>query len=275
MNAREFGPILVKGAGDLASGVALRLHRAGFAVVMTELPYPLTVRRMAAFAQAIFDGVTQVEGVEARRCTADEVSVVLARGVIPLVVDPAATLVKRLRPAVLVDAIMAKQNTGTRLEDAPLVVALGPGFTVGVDCHAVIETDRGHELGRVLRQGSAAPDTGLPGALPGLPPTASRVLRAPQAGYVTPHCAIGDTVAAGTLLATVGEGEAAPAPVLAPFAGVVRGLIHPSVRVEAGMKIGDLDPRARPAYCFTVSDKALAVGGGVLEVVCAYFLRGA
>jgi xanthine dehydrogenase accessory factor len=172
---------------------------------------------------------------------------------------------------VLVDGIMAKVNTGTRLDDAPLVVGIGPGFYAGQDCHAVIETDRGHDLGRVIRYGSAAPDTGLPGALPGLPPTASRVLRAPQSGHVTPFCAIGDTLDEGALVATVTCPGGDPMPVHAPFRGVVRGLVHPSVVVRAGMKIGDLDPRARREYCFTVSDKSLAIGGGVLEVVCAYF----
>lgn len=271
MNLPTFGPVLIKGAGDLASGVALRLWRAGFPVVMTEIAQPLTVRRMVAFAQAVFDEVVTVEGVTARRCQAAALHDVLAVGELPLVIDPETHLRRTLLPPVLVDGIMAKVNTGTRLDDAPLVVGIGPGFYAGRDCHAVIETDRGHDLGRVIRHGSAAPDTGLPGALPGLPRTASRILRAPQSGYVTPCCAIGDTLEEGALIASVAPVGGDPMPVVAPFRGVLRGLVHPSVPVRAGLKIGDLDPRARREYCFTVSDKSLAIGGGVLEVVCAHF----
>jgi xanthine dehydrogenase accessory factor len=254
--------VLIKGAGDLATGVALRLHRAGFPLVMTEVAAPLAVRRTVAFAQAVYDGRWTVEGVTAQRAAAEEAPALLAAGKIPVVVDPAAACRQVLQPAVIVDAIMAKQNTGTQRDDAPQVVALGPGFVAGGDCHAVIETQRGHYLGRVLWQGAAIPNTGTPGELPGVGGKASRVLRAPVAGHVQPHKAIGDSVAEGALIATVGAAE-----IRAPFPGILRGLIHPAVHVPAGLKIGDLDPRADRAYCFTVSDKALAIGGGVIEAI--------
>lgn len=263
--------VLIKGAGDLATGTALRLHRAGFPVVMTELPQPTVVRRTVAFAQAVFDGVYAVEGVTARCVTPDEVATQLARREIPVLVDPDAASVALLRPEVVVDAILAKRNLGTRLADAPLVVALGPGFVAGAECHAVIETNRGHSLGRVIRQGSAEADTGQPGEVAGVGKLHTRVLRAPAAGHLIGLRAIGDRVDEGELIAVVraGEGEEVAA-LVAPFAGTLRGLIHPAVAVAAGMKVGDLDPRAERAYCFTTSDKALAIGGGVLEVVMGH-----
>lgn len=265
--------VLVKGAGDLASGVALRLHRSGFPVAMTELERPLAVRRMASFAQAAFDGRVSVEDVTAVRCELHDVDACLADGAIPLLVDPQADTVPLLRPAVLVDAIMAKSNTGTRIHDAPFVVALGPGFRAGADCHAVIETNRGHLLGRVLWQGSAEPDTGKPGDLPGAAANSSRVLRAPIAGHVASSFEIGDHIAAGEVIAVIHGQDGSRAPLTAPFAGILRGLIHPSVPVTAGTKIGDLDPRAQRSYCFTVSDKSLAIGGGVLEALLAAIHR--
>ena len=258
--------VIIKGGGDLATGVAVRLARAGFPLTMTELAYPLTVRRGAALAQAVFDGATTVEGVTARRCAPAAARTVMAAGEVALLVAPEAAELAALRPAVLVDAIMAKHNTGTVRADAALVIGLGPGFSAGDDCHAVVETNRGHHLGRVIWQGPAEDDTGVPGALPGLPPPAPRVLRAPLAGRVTPPLAIRAPVAAGATIATVAGPDGA-APVTAPFDGVLRGLVHPSVTVPAGLKIGDLDPRARPDYCFTVSDKSMAIGGGVLEAI--------
>jgi xanthine dehydrogenase accessory factor len=260
--------VLIKGAGDMASGVAWRLHRAGFPIVMTELPRPLAVRRAVCFAEAVFAGETTVEGVVARRVPDGAAARAgLNRGVIPILVDPEARCREELAPAILVDGIMAKVNLGTRLDDAPLVIALGPGFTAGVDCHAVIETNRGHNLGRVIWQGSAQADTKIPSEVAGY--SATRVLRAPADGYVFPHHAIGDRIAPGEIVAEV-SGQ----PVVAPFAGVLRGLIHPDVSVTAGLKIGDLDPRARVEHCFTISEKSLAVGGGVLEAVLTALHEG-
>ena len=264
--------ILIKGAGDLASGVAARLFRAGFPVVMTEIATPLAVRRAVAFAEAIYAGTTRVEEIAARRYAVDEMSALVQepdalRRAVPVVVDPAATLVTRLRPAVVVDGIMAKANTGTTLTDAPVVIALGPGFSAGQDCHAVIETNRGHDLGRVIWQGAAETDTGAPGILPGLPRMTSRVLRAPVDGHIVDAVAVGTSVQTGDVLATARGLDGRTEPLCAPFAGVLRGIIHPSVAVHAGMKVGDLDPRIQPRNCFTISDKSLAVGGGVLEAV--------
>lgn len=266
----EFPLVLIKGAGDLASGIALRLHRAGVPVAMTETERPLAVRRCVAFAEAVFSGTCQVEEVTGRRCGLDQAAGVLAAGAVPVLVDPQTHSLEYLRPFVLVDAVMAKRNTGTCMGAAPLVVALGPGFCAGVDCHAVIETNRGHNLGRVLWSGSAEPDTGTPGEVPGIGGRASRVLRAPIGGLVEAVVEIGDEVSGGEVLAVV-RPEDGTAPerveVRAPFSGVLRGIIHPSVPVAAGMKIGDVDPRAERNHCFTVSDKSLAIGGGVLEAI--------
>jgi xanthine dehydrogenase accessory factor len=269
----DFPLVVIRGAGDLASGVALRLHRAGFPIVMTEIEHPLAVRRTVSFAQAVFDGVCTVEEITGRRCSIGEAIAVTMDNEIAVVVDPAGETLHRLRPLVVVDAIMAKRNTGARRKDAALVVALGPGFTAGVDCHAVIETDRGHNLGRVIWQGSAAPDTGEPGELPGAGRRASRVLRAQAAGHVIGRYAIGERIAEGAELAVVRAAMGVEHPIIAPFAGVLRGLIHPTVTVTAGMKVGDLDPRADVAYCFTVSDKSLAIGGGVLEAILMWLAK--
>lgn len=264
---RDFPLVVIRGAGDLASGVALRLHRAGFPVIHTEIEQPLAVRRTVAFAQAVFDDVCRVEEVTGRRCEMVDAAAVVADGEVAVIVDPAGETVHHLQPPVVIDAIMAKRNTGTRRRDAPLVVALGPGFTAGVDCHAVIETNRGHNLGRVIWQGSAAPDTGEPGELPGVGRRASRVLRSPAAGHVSGRFAIGDRIDVGVELAVVEDAAGQVHRIVAPFDGVLRGLIHPRVAVHPGMKIGDLDPRADVAACFTVSDKSLAIGGAALEAI--------
>lgn len=255
--------VLIKGAGDLASGVAYRLKRSGFPVVMTELPAPLMVRRAVSFGQAVYDGETYVEGMRARRVGSPAEALRAAGGdAIPLLVDPEGAAVATLSPTVLVDAIMAKRNTGTHPDDAPLVIALGPGFHAGQDCHVVIETMRGHWLGRIISAGEAQPNSGTPGPVQGH--THSRVLRAPAAGHLEPVATIGQPLVAGDLIARVNGHE-----VRAPFDGVLRGLIHPKVQLQSGLKIGDLDPRAEPLHCFTISDKSLAVGGGVLEAILA------
>ena len=250
--------VVVKGAGDLATGVAYRLVRSGFPVVMTELAEPNVVRRTVAFAQAVFDGSTRVEGITAHRVGAAQALGVAWEGDVAVVVDPRADVVPALSPSVVVDAIMAKRNTGTYRTDAPVVIALGPGFFAGVDVHAVVETDRGHRLGRVILEGGAAPDTGIPAPVNGH--AADRVLRAPSDGVFTAVCAIGDRVAAGDVL-----GHVLGDPVVAPFDGCLRGLIHSGLIVHRGMKVGDVDPRATREHCFTISDKALSIGGGALE----------
>lgn len=254
---------LVKGAGDLATGVGLRLLRAGFAVLHTEIARPTVVRRTVAFAEAVFDGCAQVEGVQAVLVEgAAQAREALVTGLVPVAVDPEARLAGELRPSLLVDAIVAKRNLGTRRDDARAVIALGPGFTAGRDCHAVVETMRGHTLGRVIWAGEALPNTGIPGEVGGH--GAERVLRAPAGGRLEPLRDIGDHVARGEAVAQV-AGE----PVLSALDGILRGLVRSGLHVQKGMKVGDVDPRASREHCFTVSDKALAVGGGVLEAACA------
>jgi xanthine dehydrogenase accessory factor len=257
--------VVIKGAGDLASGVAYRLHRSGFPVIMTELPTPTMVRRAVSFGQAVYDGETTIEGVTARRMEDAREALALARQgeVIPVLVDPEAQAVAILKPMVLVDSIMAKRNTGTHIGDAPLVIALGPGFTVGVDCHAAIETNRGHWLARILYQGSPQPDTKTPGKVKGY--ARGRVIRAPADGHLRPVAHVGERLRKGDLIGYVNGYE-----VRAMFDGVLRGLIHPSVPVTRGLKIGDLDPRDVDQHCFTISEKSLAIGGGVLEAILAW-----
>lgn len=252
--------VVVRGGGDLASGVIARLYRAGFPVIVLELPAPLLVRRAVSFGDAVYAGAVTVEGLTARLTETDGLAAVLDAGEIPVLIDAGGASLASIRPTVIVDARMEKRNPDTRPSDAPLVIALGPGYEAGVDCHAVIETNRGHNLGRALWQGYAEADSGEPGTI-GLK-THTRVLRAPADGHVQAHAAIGDVLEAGALIATVGGVE-----LRAPFEGALRGLIHERVAVSAGMKIGDLDPRALPGHCFTISDKALAVGGGALEAV--------
>ena len=250
---------LIKGAGDLATGTAVRLHRAGFPVVMTDIAQPTAVRRTVAFSQCMYDGVTEVEGITARRAASkDEVQTILAAGEIPVLADPEARILKELRFDAVVDAILAKRNLGTSLTDAPIVLALGPGFTAGVDCHGVIETKRGHDLGRLILEGAAIPNTGVPGDVGGY--TRERIIRAPADGPFEPVSQIGQRVELGDVVARVNG-----VPVTAQLTGVVRGMLSAGIPVTEGMKAGDIDPRCEVRHCFTVSDKARAIGGGVLE----------
>lgn len=253
--------VLIKGAGDLATGVAHRLFRAGINVVLTEREKPTVVRRPVSFAQAVFDGEAEIEGVVARRVESlEEVGRSIAAGQIPLLVDPSLRCLAPLQPDVLVEATVSKRNTGVTLGSAPIVVALGPGYWAGRDVHAVVETARGHYLGRVIYRGAALPNTGVPGDTAGF--TVQRVLRAPSSGSFYPCREIGDLVNAGDTVAYVDN-----YPVKAQISGVIRGLLHRGLEVSEGMKVGDIDPRAKREYCFTISDKARAVGGGVLEAV--------
>ncbi len=255
--------VVVRGGGDLASGVIYRLQRAGFPVIVTELALPVFVRRTVSFGEAVYSTTINVEGVMARLASnLKDVRQILDAGDVPVLVDPHAECIDELQPPVVIDARMAKVNLGTAISDASLVIGLGPGFMADVDCHAVVETNRGHDLGRVIYNGMAEPDTGEPGAMEGK--THSRVLRASVSGYVRAYFAIGDRVEKGETIAAI-DGQT----IIAAFTGVLRGLIHEQVWVEPGMKVGDLDPRAIKEACFTISDKSLAVGGGVLEAVLA------
>ncbi|HXZ63234.1 MAG TPA: selenium-dependent molybdenum cofactor biosynthesis protein YqeB [Streptosporangiaceae bacterium] len=251
--------VLLRGGGDLATGAAWRLTRAGFPVVVCELEHPLTVRRRVALSSAVADGRVDVEGMVGVRATVSEAIGLARQGLVPVVVSPG---LPDLPAQVVVDARMAKRTLDTTIDDAPLVVALGPGHTAGVDAHAVVETMRGPRLGRVLWSGSAAPDTGTPGEVSGH--GAERVLRAPAEGAAHWQACIGDLVEAGAVLGTVGGRE-----VRSPFAGVVRGLVADGTIVPGGLKVGDVDPRA-DTDCQEISDKALAVGGGVLEAVLTW-----
>ncbi|MBI4284776.1 MAG: EF2563 family selenium-dependent molybdenum hydroxylase system protein [Chloroflexi bacterium] len=259
--------VLIKGAGDLGSGVVHRLFRAGFKLCLTETARPQAVRRGVSFCEAVYEGEKKVEGVVARLATTPtEISRTWADGKIPLLVDPQAAVKDFLRPDVLVDAIIAKRNLGTAITDAPLVIGLGPGFRAGVDVHAVIETNRGHNLGRVIWQGEAEPNTGIPGEIDGV--TTERVLRAPTAGQLITRKDIGDYVQAGETVALVNG-----SPVIAQITGILRGLLRSETPVHQGMKLGDIDARAKREHCFTISDKARAIGGGVLEAILGHYSK--
>lgn len=256
--------ILVRGGGDLASGVITRLHRAGWQILVTELPQPMAVRRFAAFSQAVLDEETTIEEMTARRVESySDIRHAIDQRIIPVMVDPALDVLKFFKPHVLVDGRMRKSPPELSINTAPLVIGLGPGFTAGHDCHAVIETNRGPFLGRVIWQGSAQPDTGVPERMG--EHQADRVLRAPADGVLLAKLDIGARARAGEEIARV-NGR----PILAPFDGVIRGLLPDGVSVNLGMKIGDIDPRGDPRLTRMVSDKALAIGGGVVEAILAW-----
>ncbi len=258
--------ILMRGAGEMASGVAHRLHRSHFKICMIEIPHPVAVRREVSYCEAVYEGEKEVEGVRARLISGpEEIQSIWKGGEIPLWVAPTLKKAKDfMKPDVVIDAIMAKKNLGTRIDDAPLVIGLGPGFTAGKDVHIVIETNRGHHLGRMIRKGTAEPDTGIPGDIGGY--TVQRVLRAVKKGTFHPCQSIGEKVQKGAVVAFLDD-----APVIAEISGVVRGLLREGIEVSRGMKVGDIDPRGKRPYCFTISEKARAIGGGVLEAVLFWF----
>ena len=253
--------IWIRGAGDLATGIALRLYRSGFDIIMSDIAVPTTVRRTVAFSPAVSTGETQVEGITGKLCeNISMIDTVIESGCIPVIVDPSGEIMKEYKPDIIVDAIIAKTNIGTKITDADIVIGVGPGFEAGVDCHAVVETKRGHNLGRVIWSGSAYPNTGVPGNIGGY--TVERIIRATADGVFSAKVNIGDFVKAGDLLAYCDE-----TPVYANIDGIVRGLLQDGVKVKKGMKSGDVDPRAEREYCFSVSDKASSIGGGVLEAI--------
>jgi len=252
--------VIVRGAGDLASGVALRVHRAGLSVVMTELASPLAVRRTVSYAEAIYEGTIRVEEVSGRRVEDPtntlKILNILAARQIAVLVDPECTSVRALRPLVIIDGRMTKRPPEALRHDAMLYLGLGPGFRAPDNCHAVVETERGHTLGRVIWQGTSLEDTAAPEG------DARRVLRAPAAGKVDSTAKIGEHFETGQIIASV-----ANQPILAPFPGILRGVAHPGIMVEEGTKVGDVDPRDDPRLCELISDKSRAVGGGVLEAI--------
>ncbi len=253
--------VLIRGGGDLASGVALLLFRAGFRIVVTELAVPIMIRRMVSFAQAVYDGFCQVEEIGGKLATSSaEAMQIINEGKVAVLVDPKSEAGRDFNLTCLVDCRMTKVESDQQMDAAPMVIGLGPGFTVGKNCHAVVETKRGEKLGCVYWQGSAEPNTGVPGQFKGI--DLDRVLHAPNAGILVAIQNIGDLVEKGTLIATVG-GE----PVYSKIKGVLRGLIQTGLLVKGGMKIGDVDPRCDVSLCYQVSDKAMAVGKGVLEAI--------
>ena len=253
--------VLIKGAGDLATGIAYRLKKSGFDIVMTEIHKPTTVRRTVAFSQAVFDNEIVIEGIKGVKVNnINEIYEEIREGNIPIIIDENAEIIKELSPDVVVDAIIAKQNLGTSIEDAPIVIGVGPGFEAKVDCHLVVETKRGHYLGKVIEEGSAIPNTGVPGNIGGY--TKERIIRASSNGKIKPVVAIGDFVKKGDIVAYIDGIE-----VLAEIDGIVRGMLQEGIEVFKGMKSGDIDPRCEKDHCFTISDKARSIGGGVLEAI--------
>lgn len=253
--------VLIRGAGDIATGIALRLHRSGFKVIMTDIEHPLSVRRTVCFSEAVRYGEHTVEGVRGVLVTDScEAERAWLGGDIPVIVDPQAECAMWVCPDAVVDAILAKRNTGTSIDDAKIVIGIGPGFCAGEDCHAVIETQRGHTLGRAIYDGAAIPDTGIPGKIGGY--DKERIVRASADGVFRTCREIGDMVAADEIVGTV-DG----APVRALISGCLRGLIADGTIVRKGLKCGDVDPRGVASYSKLASDKALAIGGGVLEAI--------
>jgi xanthine dehydrogenase accessory factor len=253
--------IVIKGAGEMASGVAHRLYMAGMRnILMTEIPEPLSVRRMVSFCESVFEGEVKVEGVRAE-CIghADDVRSVWEKHNIAVLVDPQWQSIGIVKPHVVVDVTMVKRNLGTRKDEAPLVIGVGPGFAAGHDVHIVVESNRGHDLGRTIYEGTAEPYTGIPGKM--MAYTKERVLRAPVAGRVKHVRLLGDSVKTGDLILTIDN-----TPLIAPIDGILRGLIR-EISVVKDEKVGDIDPRGKVEYCHTISDKARAIGGGVLEAI--------
>ena len=253
--------IIIRGGGDLATGVVVRLFRVGFSVMILEVDHPTVIRLPISFARAVYKDKAIVEGVEAVLIPSwEKTKDTIKQGKIPVLVDPEGYCIEKFSPAVLVDAILAKRNLGTRINQAPLVIGLGPGFTASVDVDRVIETMRGHDLGRVIEKGSAQPNTGVPGNIGGH--TVDRVLRAPASGVFHSERKITEKVRAGDVVCSVAGKD-----VVSKIDGVIRGLIREGNLVHEGLKIGDIDPRGCVEYCSTVSEKSRAIGGSVLEAI--------
>ena len=258
--------IIVRGGGDLATGTIYKLRKSGFPVLILETAHPSAIRRNVAFCEAVYQGAQTVEDMTCYFAESlEQAEALLREGKLAVLVDPMGESISRLKPLAVVDAILAKKNLGTNRDMAPITVALGPGFTAGVDVDAVVETKRGHHLGRVLWGGSAAANTGIPGILGGF--GKERVIHCPAKGILRNVKHITDTVSQGDIIALV-ETENGPVPVKATLDGLLRGLIRDGYPVNAGFKIADIDPRAEEYNnCFTISDKARCIAGGVLEAV--------
>ena len=262
--------IICRGGGDLATGIVYRLTKSGFRVLILETEKPAAIRRQVSFCEAVYDGQTQVEEITCVKIhDISQAELIWKRHQVPLLVDPAGDAIRNLKPDIVVDAIIAKRNLGTTMDMAPLVVGVGPGFTAGRDVHVVVETMRGHNLGRLITAGSAMPNTGIPGIIGGY--AAERVLHAPAAGCMENTRFIGDVVKQGEEIARIHTADGNCVKVEATIDGIIRGLIRSDYQVTAGFKIADIDPRLGELQnCFTISDKSRAIAGSVLEAVCTY-----
>ena len=267
--------IIVRGGGDIATGTIYKLHQSGYPVLVTEIANPSAIRRQVAFSEAVYEKSYTVEGVTcyfAENLT--RAYELLKQRKVALMIDPDGAVIREVKPAAVVDGILAKKNLGTTMDMAPFTVALGPGFTAGVDVHAVVETMRGHKLGRIIYEGNAIPNTGIPGNIGGF--TKERVIHAPTEGFIKNIHQIGDVVEAGTEIARIyenmdesGNFSGASVAVPATITGIIRGLIREGYHFPKGFKIADIDPReGELKNCFTISDKARSIGGSVLEAVC-------
>lgn len=256
--------IWIRGAGDLATGIASRLYRSGHQLLMTELPVPLTVRRTVALSRAVYEQQAEVEDMSGVLVHSIEEAIAIQKtGKIAIIIEEPEVILEEYQPEVVVDAILAKRNLGTKISWAPFVVGVGPGFTAGVDCHCVVETKRGHTLGDVIWRGTPIPNTGVPGNVSGF--TIERLIKATAGGVMEPKAQIGDIVEKGQVVAVTGG-----KPVYAKMSGLVRGMLQPGVEVQENLKIGDIDARCEKKNCFLISDKARSIGGGVLEAVTQF-----
>lgn len=264
--------IIVRGGGDLATGTIHRLWSAGFGVLVLETGDPSAIRRQVSVCEAVFEGEAAIEGMKAVRAESLECAAsVIEKGNVAVIVDTEGKSIFKLKPDVVIDAILAKKNMGTHINMAPLTIGLGPGFQAGIDVDYVIETQRGHNLGRIISQGSAAPNTGIPGNIGGY--TSERVIHSPESGRLGSVKNIGDTVKKGEVIAFV-ENKNQRINIYASIAGIIRGMIKDGYNVNKGLKIADIDPRREELEnCFTISDKARCIAGSVLELVCKYYLK--
>lgn len=265
--------IIVRGGGDLATGTIHRLWSAGFPVLVLEAEHPAAIRRQVSVCEAVYDGQAMVEGMKGIHISNSQESYeVIAKGNVPVLIDPEGEAITKLHPTVVVDAILAKKNIGTHRKMAPLTIALGPGFEAGKDVDVVIETRRGHNLGRVIRSGCAVPNTGIPGNIGGY--TVERVIHAAESGIFHTICNIGDTITTGEEIGWIEKPDGGCCPVKATIPGILRGLLREGFLIPEGFKIADIDPREEElSNCFTISDKARCIAGSVLEVIIPYYFR--
>lgn len=253
--------VLIKGAGDIASGIACRLFECGFQIIMTEIPEPTAIRRTVSFCEAVYDKSVMLEGICAVLCNdSDECLTALKNGNICVIIDEHASIISDWKPDIIIDSILAKRNLGLKIDDAPVTIGVGPGFCAKADCDCVIESQRGHELGRCIYSGSAAPNTGIPGEVGGY--SSERVIKSPSDGIYREICHIGDYVNKDNIIAYADD-----VPVRATIDGILRGQLRGGLRVHAGMKVADIDPRAERSHCFSVSDKARSIAGAALEAI--------